>query len=141
MIERVRNREHYLTSGCIRIGKHPWQARLKHIFEGVSQIIAEYAPTIVVVEKIFVHKNIASTLKLGQARGAAMVAAAMCDLEVAEYTPRQVKKTVVGYGAAEKAQVQQMVKAIFKLNGLPQVDAADALAIAMCHSQLCGKIK
>ena len=121
--------------------KHSWEQRLKVIFEGLSQVISDYMPNVVAIEKIFVHKNIASTLKLGQARGAAIVAAAMQNLTVAEYTPRQIKKTVVGYGGADKAQVQYMMKLIFQLNGLPQADAADALAVACCHGQfLRGKL-
>lgn len=140
VIERLRGREHYVTSGCIRVARYEWEVRLKTIFEGISELINEYRPDIVAVEKIFVHKNVASTLKLGQARGAAVVAAVMQDLSVAEYTPRQVKKTVVGYGAADKRQVQQMIKTVLGLSGLPQTDAADALAIAMCHSQLTRRI-
>jgi crossover junction endodeoxyribonuclease RuvC len=79
---------------------------------------------------------VASALKLGQARGAAIVAAALHELDMAEYTARQVKKMVVGYGAADKAQIQQMMKVLLKLDGLPQKDAADALAVALCHGQM-----
>lgn len=98
-------------------------------------MLLEFKPTMVAIEKIFVHKNVASALKLGQARGAAIVAAAVGGLSVAEYTARQVKKSVVGYGAADKNQVQQMVKILLKLDGVPQKDAADALAVALCHGQ------
>lgn len=136
VIERTRRGEHYITSGCIRIAKYSWENRLKSIFEGISDVISEFQPQIVAVEKIFVHKNVASTLKLGQARGAAVVAAVMQGLCIAEYTPRQVKKTVVGYGAADKKQIQHMIQTLLQLNGVPQSDAADALAIAMCHSQI-----
>jgi crossover junction endodeoxyribonuclease RuvC len=108
---------------------------LQHIFEGLSTVILEFKPTAVAIEKIFVHKNVASALKLGQARGAAIVAAALSELEVAEYTARQVKKSVVGYGAADKNQIQQMIKILLKLDGVPQKDAADALAVALCHGQ------
>jgi len=135
VIEQIRGRQHYITSGCIRIGKHSWQQRLQHIFEGLTTIIKEYAPTEVAIEKIFIHKNPSSALKLGQARGVAMVAAALHNLTMAEYTARQVKKAVVGHGAAEKVQVQHMMRVLFKLNGMPQADAADALAIALCHAQ------
>lgn len=124
-----------MTSGCIRIGKHPIHLRLQHIFEGLSKVILEHAPDAVAIEKIFVHKNVASALKLGQARGVAMVAAAMNGLSIAEYTARQIKKAVVGYGAAEKRQIQHMMQVLLKLNGIPQSDAADALAVAMCHGQ------
>lgn len=81
------------------------------------------------------HINVSSALKLGQARGVAIVAATLNGLNIAEYTARQVKKTVVGNGAADKAQVQHMMKVLLKLSGLPQVDAADALAVAICHAQ------
>jgi len=89
----------------------------------------------VAIEKIFVHKNVASALKLGQARGVAIVVAAQYGLQIAEYTARQVKKAVVGYGAADKKQVQHMMKVLLKLSGIPQADAADALAVAVCHGQ------
>lgn len=135
IIESTRGRQHYITSGCIRLSKHPFQQRLQHIFEGLSAIIAEYAPAVVAIEKIFVHKNVASALKLGQARGVAMVTAALRGLIIAEYTPRQIKKAVVGYGAADKTQIQNMIQMLLKLNGLPQADAADALAVAVCHGQ------
>jgi crossover junction endodeoxyribonuclease RuvC len=123
------------------VGQYSFQERLKRIFEGLSQIIAEYTPHVVVLEKIFVYKNVASTLKLGQARGVALVAVALSNLNVAEYTPRYIKKAVVGYGGADKKQVQQMIKTIFKLDGLPQVDAADALAIALCHAYYAGAVQ
>jgi len=97
--------------------------------------MTEFSPTSVAIEKIFVHKNVSSALKLGQARGAAVVAAALKGLTIAEYTPRQIKKAVVGYGAADKNQIQHMMQVLLKLNGLPQSDAADALAAALCHAQ------
>jgi crossover junction endodeoxyribonuclease RuvC len=126
---------HYISSGCIRIGKLAWTERLQHIFEGLMQVVKEYSPEIVVVERIFVHKNVSSALKLGQARGVAILVAALQGLEVAEYTARQIKKAAVGYGAAEKNQVQHMMQTLLKLTGKPQQDAADALATAFCHSQ------
>lgn len=98
--------------------------------------MVEFLPEAVAIEKIFVHKNVASALKLGQARGAALVAVALNELSVAEYTARQVKKSVVGYGAADKTQIQQMMQVLLKLDGLPQKDAADALAVALCHGQM-----
>lgn len=136
IIEQSRGNQQYITSGCIRLGKDAWHERLRHIFEGLSKIILEFSPTLVAIEKIFVHKNVASALKLGQARGVAIVAATLTGLSIAEYTPRQVKKMVVGNGAAEKHQVQHMMQVLLKLDGLPQSDAADALAVAMCHGQM-----
>lgn len=123
----------YVTSGCIKVGKQEWPARLRQIYLDLTQIIERYQPQQVAIEKVFVHKNAASALKLGQARGAAIVAAACKDLVVAEYAAREVKQAVVGYGNADKNQMQHMIKAILQLNGLPAVDAADALALALCH--------
>lgn len=99
-------------------------------------MILQYSPQTVAIEKIFVHKNVSSALKLGQIRGVAMLVAALKTLPIAEYTPRQIKKVAVGYGAAEKPQVQHMMQILLKLSGLPQTDAADALAIAFCHGQI-----
>lgn len=141
MIEQIRGRQHYVTSGCIRLSQYSWDKRLRYIFEGLSKVIIEFSPDAVAIEKIFVHKNVSSALKLGQARGAALVAAALNQLGVAEYTARQVKKNVVGYGAADKKQVQQMMQVLLKLDGLPQKDAADALAIALCHGQMIRGLK
>jgi crossover junction endodeoxyribonuclease RuvC len=125
----------YIASGCIRVAKAPWSERLVRIDEGLSQVLLQYAPAVVAIEKIFVHKNVCSALKLGHARGVAVVVVAKAGLPIVEYTPRQIKKAVVGYGAAEKSQVQQMMRLLLDLNGLPQQDAADALAVAMCHGQ------
>lgn len=135
MVEQKKGRVQYIASGCIRIAKLTWPERLNQIYQGLFQVITEYAPSEVAIEKIFVHKNVSTALKLGQVRGVAMLVAALQGLSMAEYTPRQVKKTVLGYGAAEKKQIQHMMQALLKLNGLPQEDAADALAVAMCHGQ------
>lgn len=133
MIDQSLSRQVYVTSGVIRIGKYVWPERLKNLFEALADIIIQHRPEIVVIEKIFVDKNVSSALKLGQVRGVIMVAAALQNIPVAEYTARQIKKAVVGYGAAEKRQVQHMMQTLLKLSGLPQSDAADALAAAMCH--------
>lgn len=108
---------------------------MHRIFQGLSQVILEHSPEEVAIERIFVHKNVASALKLGQARGVAMLVAAEKGLNIAEYTARQVKKMVAGYGAAEKTQIQHMMQVLLKLSGTPQPDAADALAVAFCHGQ------
>ena len=100
------------------------------IFKGLEKVILTCKPDGAAIEKIFYHKNAESALKLGQARGAALTALAMQNLDVAEYSARQVKQAVVGYGAAAKGQVQTMVKALLDLKDLPEQDAADALAIA-----------
>ncbi len=124
-----------MASGCIRIGKLNWPDRLHQIYQGLFQVINEYSPSVIAIEKIFVHKNAATALKLGQVRGVALVVAALLGKEVFEYSARQVKKAVVGYGGAEKNQIQHMMQSLLKLNGKPQVDAADALALAICHAQ------
>ena len=134
LIEQQDKKSFYITSGCIRVGKKNFAERLSVIFEDLSLLIAEYRPTVVAIEQVFVHKNVSSALKLGQARGAAIVAVARQGLVVAEYAPRQIKKAVVGYGGAEKIQIQQMIQILLGLNGLPQADAADALAVAVCHA-------
>jgi crossover junction endodeoxyribonuclease RuvC len=134
LIDQRDRQSYYVTSGCIRVGKKSFAERLSVIFEDLSVLIEKYQPTLLAIEQVFVHKNVASALKLGQARGVAIVAAARQGLPLAEYSPRQIKKAIVGYGAAEKNQVQQMVQMLLGLSGLPQADAADALAVALCHA-------
>lgn len=124
----------YVTSGCIRTEGEFLPDRLKVIFESVLEIVQTYLPTELSIENVFMSKNASSALKLGQARGAAICAGVYQNLPVAEYTPRQIKLAVVGYGAAEKQQVQQMVCAMLGIQGSLQEDAADALAAAICHS-------
>lgn len=128
----------YVTSGCIRLGGGPFPGRLKQIFDSLSELIAKYQPQELSIEQVFMARNPDSALKLGQARGAAIVAAVHAGLEVHEYTARQVKQSVVGTGAADKAQVQHMVTQLLGLSGTPQEDAADALANAMCHAHSKG---
>lgn len=108
--------------------------RLKRIFEGLSEIIARYNPQVCAVEDLFFSNNVQSALKLGQARGAAIVACVNAGLPVFEYTALQVKQSVVGHGKAEKTQVQQMVKILLGLPEIAQADASDALAVAICHA-------
>lgn len=125
---------HYLASGCIRLGEGALPPRLGRIFAAVGELVAEYAPETLAVEQVFVAKNAASALTLGHARGAAIVACVQAGLEVFEYTPRAVKLAVVGSGAADKAQVQHMIRMLLGLTKAPASDAADALAIALCHA-------
>jgi crossover junction endodeoxyribonuclease RuvC len=125
----------YLASGSIRAGTGELAGRLRHVFEQVSALVAEHAPDEVVIERVFMHANPDSALKLGQARGAALCAAVGGGAVFFEYTPREVKLTVTGTGAADKDQVQHMVKALLGLTGRLGADAADALAIALCHAQ------
>jgi len=126
----------YLGSGCIKALSQGGDlgSRLQTIFAGVSEIILQFQPDMFAIEQVFMAKNPDSALKLGQARGAAIVAATNNDLVIAEYSARQIKQAVVGTGAADKTQVQHMVKTILRLPGTPQADAADALAVALCHA-------
>jgi crossover junction endodeoxyribonuclease RuvC len=125
----------YVASGCIKTHVRGATAeRLDEIFTGVSELISEYQPELLAIEKIFMAKSADSALKLGQARGVAIVAASHQGLPVFEYEARKVKQAVVGNGNATKIQVQHMVKVQLALQGKPQEDAADALAIALCHA-------
>ena len=133
VIKHQGNKQIYLVSGCIKIANKPLAQRLVEIYAGLKAIVAEYVPQHVAIEQVFVQKNVASALKLGHARGAAMLAVAEYGLDIAEYSARKVKQTVVGNGAAEKGQVQHMVKILLGLESAPKADAADALAIAICH--------
>jgi crossover junction endodeoxyribonuclease RuvC len=123
----------YVNSGCIRALSDDWSLRLRTIFEGVQQLIEQYQPQQAAIEKVFMHRNADSALKLGQARGAAICAIATFSLPLSEYTPNAVKQSVVGKGHAAKEQIQHMTKVLLKLSQEPQADAADALAIALCH--------
>lgn len=123
----------YLGSGCIRTVVDDMPTRLKLIYAGVSEIITQFRPDCMAIEQVFMAKNPDSALKLGQARGVAIVAGVNQDLPVFEYAARLVKQTVVGTGAADKKQVQHMVRSLLKLSASPQADAADALAIAITH--------
>jgi crossover junction endodeoxyribonuclease RuvC len=107
--------------------------RLATIYREVTSLIERFKPDAVAVENIFVAKNVASTMKLSHARGAAIVAAVNAGLPVSEYTPMQVKQALVGYGGASKSQIQQMVRAMLKLPDVAFEDASDALAVAICH--------
>jgi crossover junction endodeoxyribonuclease RuvC len=133
VIEIVEGRLSYITSGCIRVSGAALPERLKSIFDSVGEIVSQYQPDELAIEQVFVKNNVDSALKLGQARGAAICAAMTRALDVYEYSPTQIKQAIVGKGHADKAQVQFMVRAILKLPGLPQEDAADALACALCH--------
>jgi crossover junction endodeoxyribonuclease RuvC len=125
----------YVASGRIVSNqREALSARLSTILEGLAEVIASFHPGEVAVEKVFVNVNPQSTLLLGQARGAAICAAVMARLPVAEYTALQVKQAVVGQGHARKEQVQEMVRRLLKLPGAPGTDAADALACAICHA-------
>lgn len=112
----------------------PFAHRLNEVFEGINEVVQIHGPAIAAVEDVFLANNPRSALKLGQARGAAVVAAMQNGLSVYDYSPREVKQAVAGYGQAEKEQVQQMVQVLLGLSGRPSSDAADALAVAICHA-------
>lgn len=133
VIKVVNNELIYLGSGCIMTGTEALHKRLLVILDAVTNIIEQFAPTEMAIEETFLSQNAQATIKLSEARAVAMVAGAKAGLEVYEYTPMQIKQAVVGYGAAQKTQVQYMVKTLLKLNGTPQADAADALGCAICH--------
>jgi crossover junction endodeoxyribonuclease RuvC len=124
-----------IVCGAIKVSpRDPMAARLSSISIGLQRLIAEHRPDRVAIEEVFYSANVKSALKLGQVRGVAMLAAASVGLEVAEYSPLSIKSAVVGYGRAEKHQVQQMVTRLLNLDQIPEpADAADALAIAICH--------
>ena len=125
----------YVASGRIMLSsKQPLNARLREIYNGLSDIIKEYSPDEVAIEKVFFAKSIKAALTLGQARGAALVAAASRGIPVYEYSALEVKKAVVGYGRAEKHQVQEMVAMVLNLKVKLSADSADALALALCHT-------
>lgn len=130
----------YIVSGEIAVSaRRPLYERLRKIHEGLSEVISAHSPDEASVEKVFFAKSVRSALSLGQARGAALVAAAASGIEVFEYSALEVKKAVTGYGRAEKQQVMDMVKAILRIPKEEaeelSTDAADALALALCHAQ------
>ena len=124
------------TCGAIKPAtKAPFPQRLNQIYEGVTKIIDTNKPDLIAIEDIFYGKNIRSTLAIGQARGVAILASVRAGIEISEYSPREVKRSVVGTGAASKEQVQFMVKELLGLDKPPSpADAADALAVALCHA-------
>lgn len=134
VITKQGNKLSYIASGTIRTPDADLPQRLKTILDGVSEVITSYQPDCAVIEKVFVNVNPQSTLLLGQARGAAICALVKANLNVAEYTALQVKQAVVGQGKAHKEQVQDMVQRLLLLSGTPSSDAADALAVAICHA-------
>ncbi|HEB58413.1 MAG TPA: crossover junction endodeoxyribonuclease RuvC [Gammaproteobacteria bacterium] len=125
-------------SGCIQTRGDSLAERLAEIHQGILDVAENYAPQEIAIERVFVQRNADSALKLGQARGAAISAVAGLRLPVHEYSPTQIKQAVVGRGNAAKKQVQHMVCALLNLNRTPPADAADALAMAICHSHLRG---
>ena len=124
-----------VTWGTIRTSNRlPFPKRLKAIHDGLTEIIKKYSPDVASIENLFFAENAKSALKLGQVRGAAILSAANQSVEVAEYTPLEIKQAISGYGRADKGQIQNMVSILLNLNEIPKpFDASDALAIAICH--------
>jgi crossover junction endodeoxyribonuclease RuvC len=130
-----RGRLSFVACGVIKTTPTlPFAHRLNQIFNGINEVIQVHEPAVAAVEDVFLSTNPRSALKLGQARGAAVVAAMQNGLSVFDYSPKLVKQGVAGYGQAAKAQVQHMVRVLLELKGAPSSDAADALAVAICHA-------
>jgi crossover junction endodeoxyribonuclease RuvC len=119
--------------GVIKAGTGEFPERLGIIFSGINELIDEFNPGEFAIETVFLSKNASSALKLGQARGAAICAAVSKGLPVSEYSPRSIKQAIVGRGGADKVQIQHMVTVLLQLKEKPAEDAADALAVALCH--------
>ena len=129
----------YVTSGHISVDDKVFTKRLGIIYSEVLELATNYDVQEMAIEDVFIAKNPNSALKLGQARGVAIAAGIAKDLEIFEYAARQVKKTIVGKGGASKTQIQHMVRVLLNLPGVPQADAADGLAIALCHAHSTGR--
>jgi crossover junction endodeoxyribonuclease RuvC len=126
---------HFVACGVVRTNlDYSFAHRLNEIFDGLNEVVQLHNPVVAAIEDVFLASNPRSALKLGQARGAAVVAAMQNGLLVHDYTPRAVKQAVAGYGQADKGQVQHMVRVLLNLSGAPSSDAADALAVAICHA-------
>ena len=124
----------YVASGCLKLGDGPFAGRLRDIYARIGALVEEYAPHHVAIEQVFVHRNADSALKLGHARAAAICATFAGAPVLHEYSAREIKQSVVGSGAAQKGQVQHMVRAILAMAERPDSDEADALAAAICHA-------
>ncbi|TNF63140.1 MAG: crossover junction endodeoxyribonuclease RuvC [Burkholderiales bacterium] len=132
-------RMHYVASGTIRTSPRDGALlpeRLKVLFDGITEVVSRYQPTVAVCEIVFVNVNPQATLLLGQARGSCLTALVASGLPVAEYTALQLKKAVAGHGRATKPQIQEMVRRLLQLPGLPGKDAADALGLCITHAQV-----
>lgn len=135
IISQVGSRQEYVTSGVIRLESFPtFPERLDNLYTFLMEVIGQWSPQEAAIEQVFMGRSASSALKLGQARGVAMLAATQSKLPISEYAARKIKQAVVGKGGADKVQVQHMVQFLLKLPGLPQEDAADALAVALCHA-------
>lgn len=139
IVENKENRLIHIDNGGIFTDAGaPLPERLKEIYTGLGKIIEEYRPDVISMEDIFYSKNVKSALKLGHARGVSILAGSIKDIEIFEYSPTAIKSAITGYGRAGKEQIQRMVKVLLNLPEVPQSDAADALAAAICHINTAG---
>jgi crossover junction endodeoxyribonuclease RuvC len=134
IIDVEHGRARHVASGCIRTAGVEFPERLRRIFEGISAVVREHGPQELAIERVFMNNNADSALKLGQARGAALVAVVSISMPVFEFSATEVKQAIVGRGHAAKQQIQHMVKVLLSLPERPPADAADALAVALCHA-------
>jgi len=134
IISHVAGRSEYVTSGIIRLPSAGLPERLKIIYDSITEIVEQYSPQELSIEEVFLARDAKAAIKLGQARGAAIVACVNQGMPVYEYAAKSIKQAVVGTGSADKQQVQHMVKALLKLPAAPPEDAADGLAAALCHA-------
>ena len=134
LVEKKNDQMICIHSGTINSpGNIPLYQRIHKIFQSMVEIMSHYRPQEMAIEDVFFAKNVKSALKIGHARGAVMIAAVQCDIKIFEYTPLEIKKSVVGYGRATKEQVRAMIQIILKLKTDPVLDESDALATAICH--------
>ncbi len=134
LVSKENNRLSCIHCGQITAApKAPFYNRIHHIFEAMAEIMERFRPGEMAIEDVFYAKNIQSSLKLGHARGAVLIAAVQCGVRIFEYTPLEIKKSVVGYGRATKEQVRSMVRVILRMKEVPGYDTTDALATAICH--------
>ena len=136
VIEVIKQKPKMLDAGVIRTKAHqPQPERLKIIFDCLNELIEQHQPAVLAIEKLFFNTNITTAMTVSEARGVALLAGVSAELQIAEYTPLQIKQSITGYGKAEKIQVQEMVKTLLKLNAIPKPDdAADGLAVALTHA-------
>lgn len=138
IVEQLDRRLCHIASGrIVSPARMPFHGRLKNIYLELESVIVRHAPGVMAVEDLFLARNVKSALKLGHARGVAILAGLNADLIIAEYSPMEVKKALVGYGRAQKAQVQEMVRVLLNLGKPPESNTADALAVAVCHLHTC----
>ena len=138
LVEKVDRRLCHIASGrIVSPARMPFHDRLKKIYVELEKVIVRHEPGVMAVEDLFLARNVKSALKLGHARGVAILAGLNADLAIAEYSPMEVKKALVGYGRAHKEQVQEMVRVLLNLGKQPESNTADALAVAICHLHTC----